>query len=266
MAVLARTGAAALVALAIVLSPAGIRHAGACSCIFRRAAILTPDRADGVPVNTRVRLELSPRRGGGRPRIVLRPHGGAEVSAAQRAFSSGALTVVELVPSIPLAADTQYEVALIDADAHPSTLVVGTFRTGTAADTTAPAFDRAGSATVYKNAMSGGGDCTVPGPWIEIDGLAASDPSRASAQLLWAVWRADARGTIDTTAPPETILGAERGTLFLGNHSMCDPHDFALPSGRVTVGVAPLDEAGNAGAVRKFTVDVAAARVAQHRR
>src|SRR6185369_686768 len=90
--------------------------------------------------------------------------------------------------------------------------------------------------------------CATSDPWITVDGLSATD--RQGAQIAWAVWRADASGTIDDTKPPAaTLLANDKGILTLGRTSTCDPHTFALPDkGIVTLGLAALDEAGNKSA------------------
>src|SRR5262249_31496420 len=119
----------------------------------------------------------------GKGRNVLRVHGSAtEVDAIERRFAGGAVELVELAPRAPLAPSTQYEVAVVDPDEYPSTVVIGTFRTGAAADTAAPRLKSGGAVEAHRNVHFGGGDCSIQGPWIDVTGAEAEDPSRDNAQ------------------------------------------------------------------------------------
>jgi hypothetical protein len=253
LALAALTGAAIL---------AGAPDARPCSCIPPHFRHLTPDRLDDAPLNTRVRFESPGRAGGsGKERHVLRAHGSAtEVDAVERRFATGGVAVIELAPLAPLAPSTQYEVAIVDPDEYPSTLVIGTFKTGTAADTAAPRLKTGGAAEAHRNVRFGGGDCSIRGPWIDVMGAEAEDPSRPKAQILWGVWSSDPSGKIDASKPPATILGPWRGRLTIGQRSLCDPHAFTLPdSGVFSFGIAPIDEAGNTGPMKVHRVDMSAA-------
>jgi hypothetical protein len=238
------------------------RDAGACSCMSPAAVLLTPDRGDDVPLNARVRVEV-PASGALSP-VVLRVHKGAEVPATTRSATGGFYRSVELTPKKPLEPKTRYEVAYVDSDRHPSTIVFGTFTTGTTTDTAAPRIDAMGSATPHRvGAVSPGGvivlsSCSTSDPWIVIDGVSASD--RAGAQLAFGVWRADPNGVVDDSKPPAATLLAHDGTLTLGRISTCDPHTFALPDkGVVVLGIAAIDEAGNKSATKRLRVDMSAA-------
>jgi hypothetical protein len=257
----APTLAPALAALAAVVAPGvpGGREAGACSCAGPKLTLLSPERVDDAPLNARVRVEAPVRQGGASGKIVLRAVGGAAIAATARSFSpGGAVEITELVPQAPLAASTRYEVALVDPEQYPSTIVFGTFRTGTATDTKAPRLDRVGAASAHRSKRPGGGSCQVPGPWVVIEGVGASDPGRAGAQLAFGVWLGDASGGVDASKPPTAIVTAFRGALHVGRTSLCDPRDFPLPKGKsVWLGVAAIDEAGNASAVRRVRVDLA---------
>lgn len=258
--------AIALIAVAAVL--AGTPDARACSCSGPRVQILTPDRADDVPLNARVRFEVPvPSGKPSRARRALRVHGtDAEVLAAEQAFMGGEVQVVELTPRSPLLPSTQYEVAIIDPDEHPGTLVFGTFKTGTAADTKAPVVKRGGRAEAHRN-LTFVTTCDIKGPWIDVTDALAEDPSRPGAQILWGVWLRDPSGKLDASKPPATILkafgeldGPYHGLLSLGRRSGCDPHGFPLPgAGIFSFGLAPIDEAGNTGPVTALQVDMSAA-------
>jgi len=248
---------ASVLAAFAIASHASVRDAGACSCMSPHAAILTPDRVDDAPLDTKVRLEVPTSVGPVKPRVVLRAHGGADVAVTTRTSVNGALDTIELTPSAPLAASTQYEVAVVYDQQHPSTFVLGTFKTGTATDTTPPRIDKLGAVTAQ---MFGGfgSSCSIPGPWIDVETIAASDPSRPKAQLVFGVWRGNAAGVIDATKPPEAIVRRGYGDgLTIGRRSMCDPHDFALPrAGVVWLGIAAIDEAGNASPMKRVQVNM----------
>jgi hypothetical protein len=151
----------------------------------------------------------------------------------------------------------------IDSQRHPPNHVLGTFKTAASqvADTTPPRIDKLGTAFAVKGrGMSS--SCGVPGPWIVANDLAASDPGRPTAQLLYGVWLGDNAGNIDATKPPTRILRAEGATsLVIGQSSLCDFDDFPIPTTPfVWLGIAALDEAGNQSALKKVRVDLAGAK------
>lgn len=261
----------ALAALGAALAaPLGgaIRDAAACSCVGPRASVIGPDRVDDAPLNVRVRAEV-PRMGERTSApspphdLVLRVHGGAVVETTSRVVAPGGwVMTVELAPKVPLAPATQYEVATIDPAAHPSVIVLGTFKTGTAPDTTPPRIDAMGAAVATKRPNAQGAACQVPGPWVTIGGVRAEDPGRPSAKLLFGVWVGDAAGNADTRKPPAAFVRAHEGVLQIGQSSLCDPRSFPFPKGAASMWlvIAALDEAGNSSAPRKVKVDLAGAR------
>lgn len=254
----------AFLSAAVTLAAMAATHdAGACSCVGPQLVLVGPSQVDDAPLNTKVRVE-TPSGGyaGGGGNVVLRVHGGANVATTSRTLTPGGwLATVELTPNAPLAPSTQYEVAVVDPSAHPSTTVLGAFKTGTAADTTAPRLDSVGNATVFRNPNAMGSACQVPGPWVQIDAVTAEDPGRPGARLLFGVWLGDAAGNVDPKKPPTGILSAHNHTLHLGQQSVCDPHSFPVPkAGIMWVGIAALDEAGNASAMRKVKADIGAAK------
>lgn len=248
-----------LLAFACVATTIAATHDGAaCSCAGPRLVLVGPDRADDVPLNARVRVE-SP---GGTANVVLRAHGGAVVPTTARVVApGGALSTVELTPTAPLTPGVQYEIATIDPTAHPSVIVVGTFKTGSVIDSVPPVLDPLGRATATRNPRPMGSMCQVGGPWITIEGVAADDQGRPSARLVFGVWLADASGTVDPKLPPTAIVSAHDRAIVLGQRSLCDPHSFPFPkSPSVVLGIAALDEAGNASPIRKIRVDLAGAK------
>jgi hypothetical protein len=238
-----------------------VRDAGACSCVGPQLRLIAPDRLDDAPRNAHVRLAMpaQPQKNGSH--IVLRAHGSrAEVATTSRSRQYGMVTDVELVPNALLAADTQYELATIDPTAHPPETVFGTFRTGSSSDTTAPRLDSTGHAAAKVNPHPSGGSCGIPGPWVVLEHIRATDPGRADAQLAMAVWLGDASGRIDDTRPPSAIEKLAGEGILLGPASMCDPRSFPFPKTRsMWIGLAVLDEAGNRSATKRVRVDLAGA-------
>jgi hypothetical protein len=175
------------------------------------------------------------------------------------AIAGGDVDVIELVPQAPLVPATRYEVAILDPSQHPGTLVFGTFRTGAGTDNGPPVVKNGGAATAHRNVQLRT-SCSIPGPWIDVRGVAAEDPGRPKAQILWGVWTRDAAGKFDASRPPATILTPWQDMVTIGRRSGCDPRSFPLPAaGPFTFAVAPLDEAGNAGPLKIHTVDMSAA-------
>ena len=224
-------------------------HASACSCMGPRDGLVGPDRIEDAPINTHIRVEVAEAaRASG---VVVRvPGTDVAVETTSRTWPSGHLTFVELTPKKPLAASTRYEIAIVDKNKFPSTTVLGTFKTGTTADTTAPKLDAIGTAAAQGNAHAGGGDCSIKGPWVDIGPLTVDDPGRPTAKLAYALWAGDANGNDDTSKPPNAML------LTIGKRSLCDPHGFDLPKTPFgSFAIAAVDEAGNTSAPKRFRVD-----------
>lgn len=243
--------------------------ADACSCVEPEPEMISPSNVGLAPINARVRVALpGPGTGAGQHQIVLRVRGGKAVPVQRRESVVSSRVYVELVPEAPLAPDTRYEVAVVVKDRRPGTLVFGTFETGTETDTAPPTGGKLGKPEVYKTSPWSGTSCSIGSPWVSIPVTAkGSDPGHAGARSLYAVWVADAGGRIDTRAPATTFLAPVEGALTLGKTSYCDPDDFPLPPrGRLTIGVALIDEAGNHGAVQRMVIDVSAARAHPPRR
>jgi hypothetical protein len=257
-----RKRTAAVLTFAMAASAAAlVRDAGACSCLGPQLRLLSPDRLDDAPRNVHVRLAMPSQPQTGGSRVVLRAHGSrAEVATTSRSRQYGMVTHVELVPSAPLAANTQYELATIDPAAHPPETVFGTFRTGSSSDTTAPRLESTGQAAAKVNPHASGAACGIPGPWVVIEHIRANDPGRDDAQLAMAVWLGDASGRIDDTLPPTAMEKLAAGGILLGPASLCDPRSFPFPKTRTMwIGLAAIDEAGNRSATRRVRIDLAGA-------
>jgi hypothetical protein len=262
---LVRAGVAACVAAAILPLATVFpeRPLGACSCSAPEIALVAPDRADDAPLDTKVRIEIPASSPSTPAALILRARGRtAPITVSTRVIAPGGWSsFVELTPSAELEPSTRYEVATVDPNAVPPSRVFGTFRTGRAKDATPPRIDAIGPAVAYENTSATGATCAVPGPWVSIDGIVAEDPGRRDAQLVFAVWLGDANGALDTKKPPTAFERAHDGRIDIGQTSLCDPHVFPLPKAAfVWLGIAALDETGNASAVRRVRVDLAGAR------
>lgn len=254
----------ALALLCVLVSPlvTGVRRVEACSCAQPRPSLLTPNRADAAPVNTKIRLIMPRAQDPANPQvtgeIVVRQVDGPVVAVASRRIPDGEIEIVELTPSTPLLPETTYEVEIVRATVRPAIYVIGTFTTGVNTDATPPAITRLAATRADPEAI--GRTCRVDDTSLLVE-VAAGDPGRPEAQILYGVWRADASGRIDPTRPPTTLLELERAfdggepELHVGRATMCDPRTFALPKSKhATLGIAAIDEAGNAGPVRTVVV------------
>jgi hypothetical protein len=227
----------------VMLTP---RDTSACTCAGSFLLYDGPS-SDEAPTNTHVRLE-----GSYQGTLVLRAHGGGDVPTRVRLI--GGLT--ELVPTQDLAPNTRYEVAIVNPGSHPPAHVFGTFKTGTARDTTAPQLDSLGHQGTHLNLHAIGSACQVRGPWISLTGFAAHD-ERPNAELAFGVWSADANGKIDTVnRSPDALLFAYSGTITIGQASACDFHAFAFNGSVVSLAVAAIDEAGNVSRGIRFRADL----------
>jgi hypothetical protein len=241
----------------------GARDAGACSCGTPTLTLVTPDRLDAAPLNTKVRVDAFgialDALQKGTSKLVLRALGGQDVAVKTSAPLGPAMgmTTIELTPVAPLAPSTRYAVAVVDAKRRPSTLVFGTFTTGTAADTTPPRLVKLGAVAAEHQPSASSASCGVPGPWVRAEGIEAVDPDRKDAQLAYAVWLGDAAGKIDSAKPPAAVVKSFNGKLLIGSSSVCDFRASPFPAAPfVWLGIAAVDEAGNASPVERVRVNL----------
>jgi hypothetical protein len=228
----------------------------ACSCVGPQLSFLSPAHADDAPLNVHVRLE-APSSGLSARALVLRVHDGPTVATQVRTTPGPSVTIAELVPTAALSPLTRYEVATVDTTKHPSTIVIGTFQTGTSTDTRPPRLERVGRPRTTINTQFGGGDCSIQGPWITVGGIVASDPDRPGAQLAYGVWQADKGGKLDTTRPPDALVfPRQKDTIAIGQTSLCDVHAFTFDSAVVSLAIAAIDESGNASPPVRLRADV----------
>jgi hypothetical protein len=244
-----------MVLLVLIAVSVASDDARACSCVGPHFVFLSPMGADSAPVNVHVRLE-APSNAQGAQTFVVRAHGSATAVTVQtRTYAEPSVTIVELVPSASLPALTRFEVATVDPTAHPPTTVIGTFKTGSTADTTAPRFDSIGKQRTRLNTHFGGGDCSIQGPWIALSDLVAHD-DRPDGQLAYAVWAADATGTLNTTRGPDTLVFPYNNAISIGQTSLCDPRRFTFRGSVVTLAVAAVDESGNTSRSIRIRADL----------
>lgn len=248
---------AALLAVGVFVVAIGVRDASACSCAGPSESLFSPPRDHDAPLNAHVVVELP------NPSVqpIIRAHGGGDVAFTRKAINGGTWsTMVELVPTAPLAPQTRYEVGVVDSKAHPPITIFGSFTTGTAADTTPPKLASLGPVLVRKNARVMSGMCFASGPWLTLDAIAASDPGRNDAHLSLLVWQGDANGRVDDTKPPLAIVAVSDKHAQVGSGSICDPRRLTLPEkGAVVFGFAATDEAGNRSPTQKVRVDLGSA-------
>jgi hypothetical protein len=228
-------------------------HARACSCVGPHLAYLSPS-GSAAPTNARVRIK-APSGGLQTSQFVLRVHNGATIPTTVKTYPEQLVTIVELVPNAALPANTRFEVASIDPTVHPPTTVIGTFATGTTADTTAPRLDSLGKQRTRLNTVFGGGDCSIQGPWIEFDDFVAAD-DRADAHLAFGVWKPNGQGVIDTTRQPDALLFPWEKRLSIGETSLCDPRRFTFAGPTVSLAVAAIDESGNVSRAIRIRADI----------
>jgi hypothetical protein len=246
---------AALGVLTTVLLAATIasHDAFACSCRGPQLAFLSPWNCDDAPLNVHVWFEAPT--GPSTPSLVLRAHRGADVATQVRTYPDTYVTYVEMIPAAPLFPLTRYEVATVNAASHPPVTVLGTFKTASAMDTTPPRFNAIGHQRTRINAVYGGGDCSIQGPWIELGDLTVHD-DWPDAQLLYGIWSADASGNVNTQRQPDAIAFPYGGVVKIGQSSLCDPSRYALKGPVVTFAIAAFDEAGNASRPIRVRADV----------
>jgi hypothetical protein len=243
-----------LAAAALAAGAVDAGDARACSCVGPRLAFLSPLGADAAPVNVHVRLE-APTGGFRASSLVLRAHGGANVATSVHTYPGRMVTIVELVPAAPLPATTRFEVATVDPAAHPPVTVIGTFKTGTAADTKAPTLRGIGRPRTRLNTRYGGGDCSIRGPWIVLEGVDARD-DRPDGKLVYGVWAPDAAGRLDTHRAPDTLVFPYQNRITIGQASQCDMRTFPFKGQVVTLAVAAIDESGNTSRAVQFRADL----------
>lgn len=247
--------AVATAALAFAWTPA--RPAAACSCISPGFELITPAPGQLAPLNTRIRVTYV-QSWNRAVTVVLRSEDGRQIPASASTASSGQVRVVELVPEANLEPEARYEVRTIETGPPQVETVVGVFATGTGEDVAAPQWRGVRRAVLVGNRASRAAQrpgrraessCARPAPYAVLTAPPASDRDTPASSLLYAVWLPGAEGGPDTSRPPSAFVAAENGRIALGSSNSCDPRQFSFARrGRLRVGVAAVDPAGNQSA------------------
>jgi len=239
---------------------AGARPAEACSCVSPGFQLITPAAGQAAPINTRVRVTYV--QSWNLPvRVVLVGDDGVLVPARATTAQSGELRVVELVPEGVLRPETVYEVRAIEAGLRDVETVVGSFVTGTGTDLQAPEWRGVRRGVLVKKRRprrskrdaarraDPASPCARTEPYAVLVADPAADSDTPGPALLYAVWMPSAGRGLDTSRAPSAYLPAHDGKIMLGSSSSCDPLHLVLPRrGRVKLGVAAVDPAGNQSA------------------
>lgn len=247
--------------------------APACSCAGPElAALIAPHRVDDAPLNTTIRVAVAARgqRTADEPTdAVLELRTAAGELVPTRAIitrTEGSwIDHVDLVPAAPLRPHESYVVSYRAPSQWPDTHVLGAFRTGTTADTTAPELAPLGAPTLPPTSANGNmqmqTSCSTSSPWVRFD-VTAHDPDRRHAVLSYAVWLGDPKGHVDVTAPPTSILRGSERSLTIGRSSSCSPQAFPWPTqgSHAWLAIAAIDDAGNRSPVQKVRVPIVGTR------
>ncbi len=182
-------------------------------------------------------------------------------------------TAFEIVPKQNLEARRRYELWLLDSGEVYPTRLLGTFRTGTAADQQAPKWSGlTHSSWQPPKPVAPGHPRRVVLAWgspgIPLFGAPAHDGPKP-AWIRYAVWTADPGQKVDYESPPTTYveeypapLPPENGPpqtgplLEIGGSDGCWDSPFVIPKDKKTilVGMRALDIAGNRSAPSELTI------------
>jgi hypothetical protein len=246
------------ISLGLLLFP---RDAAACSCVPPEPQLLSPERSVAAPLNTKI-VVLVPSHLAGRLELA-RVGAKTKISAREQRRVLGDVIQLEISPASPLEPGARYSVSWVDPSESPSTLVFGSFKTADMRDDKPPSLAKLGTATPYRLRNPMGSMCQTAHPWVEISAVEGSDPGRAQARLLYAVWVDDGTGKLNTKLPPSALLPLdEKGVLRIGNASLCTPLKFPFPNRpqQLVLAIAAVDEAGNTSPARSVRVALGAAQ------
>jgi hypothetical protein len=261
-----------------VVAPAllvALPHAARAICGQPPPAVVSPHRGDTAPLNANVvmtmpsdwraksALTIKTAPAPGKPRVA--------VAAKERAWVTVTVERVELVPEAALSPSTAYEVWNARGE------ILGAFRTGTTADTTAPTWGGLKSGHTYRitpiSNVGGHKVITIDMECGEglldlfMDAYAEDDQTPASS-VRYALWAAAPPRAIDYTTPPlgwltispeQQKLAMRPGTppSYMLDYGTTESYsnDVVLPAIRpLKVGVRAIDLAGNATAPSELTV------------
>ena len=152
---------ARLLSLALVATLALPHDTRACSCLGPEFSVIAPESTIAAPRNVHVWLvaptaAINPQT---LTTLVLRPHGGSNIAIQTRTYPQSNVTIIELIPTSPLPASTQFEVSVVTPDAHPPTTVAATFKTAANSDMAPPQFAGIGHQSTHLNPAAAGSAC-----------------------------------------------------------------------------------------------------------
>ncbi len=288
----------------VVLSIAAASPASAYSCSDEAIAFTLPLPNEPAPINARpvVRLPLRGAEtecyfvacGEDVERIVVveapRPRRIAvavEEPAVVTSATSGVTKTFYIAPTGVLSRDTRYELrAFVRAAQGARNVLLGTFRTGSFRDDTAPVSGVLAAPEVH----------LVPPPppplprgtitivtdqlpqyetYVTLFGTRATDDRASRGALMYAVWSAPEGVAIDYAMPPLGLFRPDplfwnptAPTLFdLGAENTCSVSSFDFPEdGRLTLGVRPVDLAGNMGTLSEIPIEIPSRTPARKRK
>lgn len=246
-----------LTALTFLVAPG---WAAACSCAQpeRRYAVF-PESGARVPSNVRLRLfESGADRNDERapykkkpPSFVLRIAGTEKVvtTLAVTTFRPGNIGSLELAAAAPLRGGV-YDLAEVGGD------VLASYVVAAEPDRDPPAWSGLeGPLSVERFCFD---SCGGPGPWV-----VAHLRDRSRESVVYGVWVGSERDAIDFKSAPSFVLASDV-TLSFGSYDGCFGPVYLLPrAGRVRIGIAPVDAAGNRGTGVEGVIDVEASPCAR---
>jgi hypothetical protein len=175
----------------------------------------------------------------------------------------------ELTPKKPLSPNTRYDV--IEFRKQDRNLI-GTFKTGTATDTTPPKWTGTMKAElrVFNFRRGTRGVITIDmmdhGDFIAIDGPPLEDDVTSQDSIRYAIWVNDDTKPIDFDKPPlhyraeaKHIPQGSSARFTLGSVYLCDAAGFDVEARKkkpFRIGVKPYDLAGNYGEAKELVVDM----------
>lgn len=239
----------------------GTADLGATTCNSPRTTVLPGARAV-APLNTHVWI-YGWDEPDDRQRFELREAPAAEspgatiAVTARRADTGDGTFVIELVPERDLNPKTRFEVWSVGK----SERLVGTLRTGTTRDTTAPSWTGATKVEpIRPRAATKGGRKVIT--ISDADGLGVMGPraTDSGGRVLYAAWRGEAGKPVDFARPPDgwayDVDPASSIVVILGTPDVCVPKTFDVPRDKIEIqiGLAAVDLAGNRGATSEHRV------------
>lgn len=248
-----------------VRAPRNVRPRVTLHANWRTRSFCPPWGVDRGCISGRFDLELRPARRSASARPDDR------VAVDLRESSSGDVATVEIVPrgQALLEARTRFEILYTELDGKEPSRIVASFETGDTVDTTPPSWsgvtshEQIGVAAPAPTPKPSSKVVTLDevgcgGPGLRFLGPSpATDDQTRPEDMRYAIWMANASGSIDYLQPPLAIVRGSAEvhrapaatTLAITFGGSPPPSDFSFPSGAgkrpVKVGIRAIDLAGN---------------------